>query len=120
MRRNARLLGDRPLDRAWRPLASFTAIERRATAVAILIGAALFVAAAFADHRDSLRRTANVQAALAARGLGAADVERVWGRAYRCRHAYRWRTASARGSACTDSFSADVEVYGPDRSRHRP
>ena len=113
MRRNPRLLADRPLDRAWRPLAAFTAIERRMTVVAIAIGVVLFAAAAMAVHFDSERRAVNIQAALTARGLGPAVIERVGRRVYTCKHAYVWRTARTNGSACTDSFSSRVAIYGP-------
>jgi len=113
MSRNPRLLASRPLDRAWRPIAQFTAMERLAAVVAAGIVAALLAGAVGADHYDSARRMANVQAALTARGLGSAHVERLWRGPYRCKHGYLWRTASARGSACTDSFSSSVAIYGP-------
>jgi hypothetical protein len=113
MVRNLQLLARRPLDSTGRPIARFTAIERAATAVATVIVIVLLAGAGIAEHQDSVRRTANIQAALTARGLGPARVERVWKRVYRCRRAYLWRTATASGSACTDSFSSSVTIYGP-------
>ena len=115
MTRNPRLLASRPLDNAWRPIPQFTPIERIAAAVATVIVMALVAVAGLADHDDSIRRMANIQAGLTARGLGPAHIERVWTRVYRCRHAYVWRTATASGSACTDSFSASVDIYPAGR-----
>ena len=113
MTRDPRLLASRPLDRAWRPIAQFTALERRAAAVASAIAIALAAGALAADHYDSAHRTANVRSALAARGLGPAQVQRLWPSPYRCKHAYEWRSARASGWACTDSFSSSVAIHGP-------
>jgi len=110
VRRNPRLLARRPLDDLWKPigLASGIPIVAVVAIVAAVMGGGLL-----ADHYDSARRAANIQAALKARGLGPATTERVWKRIYRCKHAYRWRTETAAGSACTDSFSSQVAIYGP-------
>jgi len=112
MRRNPLLLASRPLDGLWKPIGAASGIPIVAVVaiVAVVIGGGLL-----ADHYDSGRRVASVRAALHARGLGHATVERVWARTYRCKHAYRWRTATDAGSACTDSFSSAVTLYGADQ-----
>jgi hypothetical protein len=109
MARNPRLLASHPMDDPGRAIG---AGQRVAVIVALIATAALFGGGALFDHYDSVRRVANIQAALTAGGLGRAHVERVWKRVYRCRHAYLWRTATASGSACTDSFSSSVTIYG--------
>jgi hypothetical protein len=109
MVRNARFLTSHPMDNPGRAIG---AGQRVAVIVALIATIALFGSGVVFDHYDSIRRAANVQAALTARGLGRAHVERVWTRVYRCRHAYLWRTATASGSACTDSFSSSVTIYG--------
>jgi hypothetical protein len=110
VRRNARLLASRPLDGLGKPIGRAYGISAAAIVAAVI---AVYGGGAVVDHYDSGRRAANVQAALTARGLGPAQIERVWKRVYRCRHAYVWRTSTRSGSACTDSFSPTVVIYGP-------
>jgi hypothetical protein len=82
--------------------------------VIALIVIAVFGGGAVADHFDSLHRMAHIRMALAARGLAPAQVDRDWPRVLSCKHAYRWRTPRANGSACTDSFSGAIALYGAD------
>jgi hypothetical protein len=110
MRRNPRLLAIHPLDNT---AGSDRALGPHTNAVAAVIVAVLFAAAGLADHLDSGRRAAAVQAALTTRGLGPARIERLWTRIYRCRQAYGWRTASASGTACARTWGP-VEIHGPD------
>ena len=110
--RDPRLLSRRALDSVSRPIANFGVLERRATLAAVTAVLALAAGLGLAVRADSQRRAADIQAALTARGPGLATIEPVWKRVYACRHAYVWRTATASGSACTDSFSRTVAVYG--------
>ena len=111
-RRDPRLLSRRALDSILRPVANFGPFERRATIAAVAVVLVLGIGVAVATRADSQRRAANIQAALTARGLGPARIEPVWKRVYVCKHAYVWRTATASGSACTDSFSSIAIIYG--------
>ena len=110
--RAPRLLSRRALDSISRPIANFARIERRATIAAVAVVLAVGIGVGLTVRADLQRRASAVQAALTARGLGPARIEPVWKRVYVCRHAYVWRTATASGSACTDSFSATVVIYG--------
>jgi hypothetical protein len=111
MRRNQRLLASHPLDNTQ---GSDRALGPRTNAVAAAIVVALFAAAGIADHLDSARRAAAVQAALTARGLGPARIDRLWNRIYRCRQAYEWRTASASGTACARTWGpVEIQQLGP-------
>ncbi|MFL5296970.1 MAG: hypothetical protein ACJ798_11370 [Phenylobacterium sp.] len=99
------------MDSIARPIANFGVIERRATLAAVAVVIVLAFGIALAIRADSHRRVADIQAALSAKGLGAARIEPVLKRVYVCKHAYVWRTASRNGSACTDSFSSRVVIY---------
>jgi hypothetical protein len=83
--------------------------------VIVLVVIAVIGGGLLADRFDSTRREGHIRSALAARGLAPAQVQRDWPRTYRCKHAYSWRTPTARGSACTDTFSGDVTLYGAER-----
>jgi hypothetical protein len=111
-RRDPALLSRRTFDSISRPVANFGVLERRATIAAVAVLLVLGIGVAVAIRADTQRRAANVQAALTARGLGPARIEPVWGRVFACKHAYVWRTARTSGSACTDSFSSTVIIYG--------
>jgi hypothetical protein len=113
MARNPPFFTRRPLTTEARPLGARAGLPGLVIALIVI---AVFGGGVLADHYDSLHRMAHIRAALAARGLAPAQVDRDWPRVYRCKHAYRWRTASANGSACTDSFSGAVSLYSADGS----
>ncbi|WP_372784016.1 hypothetical protein [Phenylobacterium sp.] len=116
MRRNPQLLARRPLDGlgglTW--IASGVPIAATLAVVVAVMGGGLV-----ADRYDATRRAADVRATLAARGLGPAQVWRVWRRVDGCRQPYAWRSAAASGAACADGFSPSVEVYAPGRRAGR-
>ena len=110
MKRNPAFRAGRPLSDEGQPVDRRIAVFRLAMIpVALLV---VFGGGVLIDRYNSAWRAANVQAALTARGLGPAKIDRVWKRLYVCKHAYVWRTAAASGSACTDSFSSSVIIYG--------
>jgi hypothetical protein len=106
----ARLFTRRALTEAG-PLLPATGLPGLAIAAIVV---AVFGGGVLIDHYDSANRIAHIRAALAGRGLTSVEVGRDWRRDYRCKHAYRWRTATANGSACADSFSGAIVLYGAD------
>jgi hypothetical protein len=103
-------MASRPLEGLGKPIGRAYGISAAAIVAAVV---AVCGGAVLVDHYDSVGRAANVQAALTARGLGPAQIKRVWKRVYWCRHAYVWRTMTDGGSACADSFSPSVVLYAP-------